>query len=157
MVDRDSIHSKYINRVISGIRGKGRWNKPLRGKGDDEWCQGGQAGRDGLSEETSREPCVLYVCSVTTVETPWTVGFSVHEDSPNKNTGGVVISSPRESSQPRDRTSVSCVSCIVRWILYHEHHLGSPFQRAATSEVQPLAFASLSLPESLSLGKGCMC
>ena len=37
----------------------------LQGKGDDEWCQGGQAGRDGLSEETSREPCALYVCSVT--------------------------------------------------------------------------------------------
>ena len=39
--------------------------------------------------------------------------------------------------------------CIVRWILYHEHHLGSPFQRAVTSEVQPSAFASVSLSESL--------
>ena len=29
------------------------------------------------------------------------------------------ISSSRGSSQPRDRTCVSCISCIVRLILYH--------------------------------------
>ena len=110
-----------------------------------------------LPENPVRCMCAQSLSRVWLSETPWTVGFSVHEDSPNKNTGGVVISSPRESSQPRDRTSVSRVSCIVRWILCHKHHLGSPFQRAATSEVQPLAFASFSLPESLSLGRGCMC
>ena len=31
----------------------------------------------------------------------------------------VAISTSRGSSQPRDRTQVSCVSCIGRWILYH--------------------------------------
>ena len=31
----------------------------------------------------------------------------------------VSISSPRASSRPRDRTCISCVSCIGRWILYH--------------------------------------
>ena len=30
----------------------------------------------------------------------------------------VAISSSRGSSQPRDRTHVSCISCIGRWILY---------------------------------------
>ena len=34
--------------------------------------------------------------------------------------------SSRESSQPRDNTLVSCVSCIGRRILYHKCHLGSP-------------------------------
>ena len=31
----------------------------------------------------------------------------------------VAISSSRGSSQSRDRTWVSCVSCIGRWIIYH--------------------------------------
>ena len=34
--------------------------------------------------------------------------------------------SSRGSSWPRVWTSISCVSCIGRQILYHWHHLGSP-------------------------------
>ena len=37
----------------------------------------------------------------------------------------IAISFPRGSSQPRDQTQVS-VSCIGGWVLYHQHHLGSP-------------------------------
>ena len=36
------------------------------------------------------------------------------------------LPTPGESSQPKDRTRVSCVSCIGRWVLYHLHHLGRP-------------------------------
>ena len=39
----------------------------------------------------------------------------------------VAISFSRGSSQPRDQTHVSYVSCIVRWVLLHNcRHLGSP-------------------------------
>ena len=38
----------------------------------------------------------------------------------------VAMSSSRGSSRPRDRTQVSYVSSICRWILYHWCHLGSP-------------------------------
>ena len=31
----------------------------------------------------------------------------------------VAISSSRGSSQPKDRTGISCISCVDRWILYH--------------------------------------
>ena len=31
------------------------------------------------------------------------------------------------SSQPKDRTLISCISCIGRWILYHGATWGSPF------------------------------
>ena len=31
----------------------------------------------------------------------------------------VVISSPRSSSRRSDRTCLSCISCIGRWVLYH--------------------------------------
>ena len=31
----------------------------------------------------------------------------------------VAISSSRGTSQPRDQTHISCISCIGRWILYH--------------------------------------
>ena len=30
-----------------------------------------------------------------------------------------IISSSRGSPQPRDRTLVSCISCVGRWLLYH--------------------------------------
>ena len=36
------------------------------------------------------------------------------------------ISSSRGSSQPRDRTHISYVSCIGRQVLYHKCHLRSP-------------------------------
>ena len=38
----------------------------------------------------------------------------------------VAISSSRRSSQSRDGSHASCVSCIGRQILYHLCHLGSP-------------------------------
>ena len=39
---------------------------------------------------------------------------------------GVAMLSSRGSSQLRDQTRVSYVSCIGRQVLYHQHHLGSP-------------------------------
>ena len=39
----------------------------------------------------------------------------------------VAMLSSRGSSWFRDRTRVSYISCIGRWFLYHQHHLGSPF------------------------------
>ena len=36
------------------------------------------------------------------------------------------ISYSRGSSQPEDRTCVSYIPCVFRWILYHCRHLGSP-------------------------------
>ena len=44
-------------------------------------------------------------------------------DSPGKSTG-MGCHAPL---QPRDQTSVSYVSCIGRGVLYHDHHLGSPY------------------------------
>ena len=51
--------------------------------------------------------------------TPWTVACQapLPMGFPGRNTGMVAISSSRGSSQPRDCT---CVSCIGRWILYHQ-------------------------------------
>ena len=40
--------------------------------------------------------------------------------------GWVDMPSSRESSQPRDRTHISYVSCVGKWVLYHQRHLGSP-------------------------------
>ena len=39
---------------------------------------------------------------------------------------GLPFLSPGGSSQPRDWTCVSCISCIGRWSLYRWCHLGSP-------------------------------
>ena len=46
-------------------------------------------------------------------------GSSVHGILQARTLEWVAISSSRGSSQPRDWTHVSCISCIGRWILYH--------------------------------------
>ena len=38
----------------------------------------------------------------------------------------VTMLSSRESSQPRNQTCISYVSCIGRWVLCHYCHLGNP-------------------------------
>jgi len=53
--------------------------------------------------------------------TPWTVDLqaSVHGIFQARILEWMAISSSRGSSQPRDQTHISCVSCIGRQILYH--------------------------------------
>ena len=45
--------------------------------------------------------------------------FSVHGISQARILKWVAISFPRGYSQPRDRTYISYVCCISRWVLYH--------------------------------------
>ena len=52
-------------------------------------------------------------------------GSSVHGILQARILEWVAMPSSRGSFQPRDQTQVSCVSCLDRWVLYHEHHLGS--------------------------------
>ena len=53
--------------------------------------------------------------------TPWTVapGSSVHGILQARTLQWVAMPSSRGSSQPRDQTHISCVSCIGRQVLYH--------------------------------------
>ena len=53
-------------------------------------------------------------------------GSSVHGILHARILEWVAISFSRKSSQPRDQTCISDVSCIDWQVLYHEHHLGSP-------------------------------
>ena len=46
-------------------------------------------------------------------------GSSVHGILQASILEGVVISSSRGSSRPRDQTQVSYISCTGRWVLYH--------------------------------------
>ena len=68
------------------------------------------------------------VCSLSHVQlfaTPWTVAFQAPLSmgfSRQESWSGVPFLNCRGSSQPRDRT---CISCIGR-ILYHWRHLRSP-------------------------------
>ena len=41
----------------------------------------------------------------------------------------VAISYSKGSSQPRNRTCISYVSCTGRQVLYHQHHLGTAFKK----------------------------
>ena len=53
-------------------------------------------------------------------------GFSVHGILQARIPEWNALPSSRGSSQPRDQTWVSYVSCIGRRVLYHKCHLGSP-------------------------------
>ena len=53
-------------------------------------------------------------------------GSSVHGIFQARKLEWVAISYSRGSSSPRNQTHVSCVSCIGRWILYHQHDLRCP-------------------------------
>ena len=55
-------------------------------------------------------------------------GSSVHGILQARILEWVAMPFSRGSSQPRDQTHVSHVSCICRWVLYHWHQLGSPSQ-----------------------------
>ena len=59
---------------------------------------------------------------------------SVCGDSPGKNTGVGCHALLQGSSQLRDQTRVSYVSCIGRQVLYHEGHLGRPYKVDMTNQ-----------------------
>ena len=52
-------------------------------------------------------------------------GSSVHGIFQARILEWVAFSYSRESSQPEDRTCVSCISCTVRWVLLPLSHLDS--------------------------------
>ena len=60
--------------------------------------------------------CVWLFCDPMDCSPP---GSSVHGTFRARIMKQVAIPFSRESSQPRDWTRISCVSCIHRWILYH--------------------------------------
>ena len=66
-------------------------------------------------------------------------GSSVHGISQARILEQVTISYSRGYSWPRGGNCVSSVSCIDRWILYHQQHLGSQVLATALIEEQVLA------------------
>ena len=57
-------------------------------------------------------------------------GYSVHGILQARILEWVAISYSRGSSQPRDQTHISYVSCVCRRVLYHQCHLGIPLKRS---------------------------
>ena len=64
----------------------------------------------------------LTLCDTTDYNPP---GSSVHGIFQARILERVAIPFSRGSSQPRDQTHVSCISCIGGWVLYHQGHLGN--------------------------------
>ena len=70
----------------------------------------------GASELCMHTQSCLILCDPMDCSLP---GSSVHKIIPARILEWVAISSSRGSSWPRDRTHVSCGSCICTWTLYH--------------------------------------
>ena len=73
--------------------------------------------------ETYTKWCNVLSCSVKynslRPHGQWAARLLYPWDFSDKDIGRVTISSFRESSQLRNWTQVSCISCIGTWILYH--------------------------------------
>ena len=100
-------------------------------------------------KEHGENPCMLQpFCDSMDCRPP---GSSVHGISQTRILEWVAISFPRGSSWPRDRSCVSCVSCIGRQILYHwatwrkpMHFLEAPSQNQQIPPIHsPLARINL--------------
>ena len=96
-----------------------------------------------LPQETSVSACsltqlCLIICKSMDCSS---LSSSVHGILQARILEWVAISYSKGSSQPRDRTCVSDVSCIGSWVLYHWQHLGSP-NRAVGQWSAPLPQAS---------------
>ena len=96
-----------------------------------EWCQ-----HSGVRVYVCVCVC-MYLCVCVSVHaqscpTLWDLidhslpGSCVHGIFHARILKWVAISYSRGSSQPKDQTHVSYVSCIGRQVLYHQCHLGSP-------------------------------
>ena len=99
---------------------------PLKERSDNQESSGTPVQTDGICPLRLHTACTCvlscaWLCDSTDYRLP---GSSVYETLQARILEWVAISCSRGSSQPKDRTQVSCVSCIVRRILYHLHHLG---------------------------------
>ena len=65
----------------------------------------------------------LTLCDPT--DYSWVTSSSVYGILQARILEWVAMPSSRGSSHPRDWTHISYVSCIGRWVLYHQCHLGS--------------------------------
>ena len=65
---------------------------------------------------------------------------SVHEIFQVRILESVAMTSSRRSSQPRDQTHISYVSCIERWVLYDWCHPGSIYMSNRRSGVQRMRY-----------------
>ena len=83
---------------------------------------------EGLTCDPSRDPCLYLFSHVQLFATLWTVACQVPLFMgffQARILEWVAISFSRGSSQPRDQTCVSCVSCISRQICYCLNHQGT--------------------------------
>ena len=82
-------------------------------------------------------PCVLVTRVCLTLWDPTACsppGSSVHRILQARILEWVTIAFSRGSSQPRDRTRISCISCIGRQILYHGATREAPYRDKSESE-----------------------
>ena len=119
-----------------------------------EWPRWGGGGVVRFPESES------FLCSLSCVQllvTSWTVafqaplsmGFPRQEYWSGNN--GVTISSSRGSSQPRDQSCISGVSCVSRQVCYHCLAPGKPLLPPRIRCMTPSKLYILSIPQSSNL------
>ena len=111
-----SLQSKGLSRVFSSTT---IWKDQFFGAQPSLWWNSHiHAWLHDMSLQSCPTLCDLMECSLP--------GTPVHGILQARILKWMAMPSSRGSSQPRDRTCISYVSCIGRWVLYHQCHLGSP-------------------------------
>ena len=131
-------------RKISPYCWSGEWRKGALSQGTQSASRNWKRQRNRISPRSYKSPADILIWPVKSILDFWSPDckithlsvkafhrHSVMADPMDCSTPGssvhrifqarilVVISFSRGSSWPRDRTCISCISCIVRWILYH--------------------------------------
>ena len=108
----------YFRKLKSIEKSNTKVKKEIEAKGLVEKCTEELGGftLSGLPKEVVCAQLCPALCDPTDCSPP---GSSVHGIFQARTLEWVAISSIRGSSRPRDKTGVSCISCISRWILYH--------------------------------------
>ena len=88
-----------------------------------------QKGRNSCRRGKRKCMCAKSLRSCRTLRNPMDHSPPAHGILQSRILEWIAVSSSRGSSQPRDRTHKAYISYIVRHVLYHQCHLGSPWHK----------------------------
>ena len=115
--------------IIFGVKGRGETNQRCKVPGSSPLAKQMLCACVCVCARACACACSRWCPNLCNLMDCSPLGSSAHGIFQARILESVAISFSRGSSQPGDRTHVSCVSCIGRQILSHQHNLGAKQRR----------------------------